>query len=191
LHGSPVRASIRLSANFTLRVASSSGFGSLAYYKRPIQTWFPCGSGLSPLASSMLKLVGSFFNRHAVTVSCDTASTPCRHMVSDLFHRPSGLLFTFPSRYLFTIGLEKYLDLPVSSGGFPRAFRVPGYLRSETKKIFYFNLRGYHPLGPIFPDRSANKIFCNFSSINGTSHPCNPHSIAAIGLVFSAFARRY
>ena len=105
---------------------------------------------------------------------CNTAPTPCRHMVSDLFHRPSGLFFTFPSRYLFTIGLEKYLDLPVSTGGFHRAIRVPVYLRIETKKIFYFRGRGYHPLGPIFPDHSANKKFCNFSAINGTSLPCNP-----------------
>ena len=96
-------------------------------------------------------------------------------MVSDLFHRPSGLLFTFPSRYLFTIGLLEYLDLPVSSGGFPRAIRVPGYLRIRTKKIFCFHLRGYHPLGPVFPDHSINKKFCDFSAINSTSLPCNPH----------------
>ena len=95
-------------------------------------------------------------------------------MVSGLFHRPFGLLFTFPSRYLFTIGLEKYLDLPVSSGGFPRAIRFPGYLRIETKKIHYFQIRGYHPLGLVFPDDSPNKRFCNFSAINGTSLPCNP-----------------
>jgi hypothetical protein len=95
-------------------------------------------------------------------------------MVSDLFHRPSGLLFTFPSRYLFTIGLEKYLVLPVSSGGFPRAFRVPGYLRMETKKSFYFCLRGYHPLGLTFPGHSTNKKICNFPAINSTSPPCNP-----------------
>ena len=31
------------------------------------------------------------------------ASTACRHLVSDLFHSPPGVLFTFPSRYLFTI----------------------------------------------------------------------------------------
>ena len=120
-----------------------------------------------------------------------TALTPCKHMVSDLFQRPSGLLFTFPSRYLFTIGLEKYLDLPVSSGRFPRATRVPGYLRIETKKIFYFHLRGYHPLGLVFPDYSVNKRFCNFSDINITSLPCNPYRIATTSLVFFAFARRY
>jgi len=104
-----------------------------------------------------------------------TASTPCRHMVSDLFHCPSGLLFTFPSRYLFTIGLEKYLDLPVSSGRFPRAIRVPGYLRTETKKILCFRLWDYHPLGLSFPTHQANKRFDNFSAINGTSLPRNPH----------------
>ena len=55
LHGSPVRASIPLSGNFTLRVASSSGFGSLANNKRPVQTRFPYGSGLSPLAELLAK----------------------------------------------------------------------------------------------------------------------------------------
>ena len=103
----------------------------------------------------------------------------------------TGLLFTFPSRYLFTIGLEKYLDLPVSTGRFPRAIRVPGYLRTETKKAFCFNSWGYHPLGPIFPDRQANKKLCNFSAINGISLPRNPYCIATTSLVSSAFARRY
>lgn len=55
LHGSPVRASIRLSANFTLRVASSSGFGSLANNKRPVQTRFPCDSGLAALVELLAK----------------------------------------------------------------------------------------------------------------------------------------
>ncbi len=116
-----------------------------------------------------------------------TAPTPCRHMVSGLFQRPSGLLFTFPSRYLFTIGLEKYLDLPVSSGRFHRAFRVPVYLRTETKKTFCFRIRGYHPLGLTFPGYSANKKFCNSSSINGTSQSRNPHHITAISLVYLRF----
>src|SRR6201999_2357957 len=33
-----------------------------------------------------------------------TAPTACRHPVSGLFHSPLGVLFTFPSRYLFAIG---------------------------------------------------------------------------------------
>ena len=66
LHNSSVRSSICLSTNFNLLKASSSGFGSDAYYERAIHTRFPCGSTLSRLACSKLQLVGSFFNRHAV-----------------------------------------------------------------------------------------------------------------------------
>ena len=98
LHGSPVRASIRLSANFTLRVASSSGFGSQANNRRPVQTRFPYGSRLSPLARNMHQLVGSFFNRHAVEVL-----RPLLLLVNIWFQvyfiALTGLLFTFPSRY--------------------------------------------------------------------------------------------
>ena len=137
---------------------------------------------------------GLFRNAHCglrIRHKVRSALTPCRHMVSDLFHRPSGLLFTFPSRYLFTIGLEKYLDLPVSTGRFPRAIRVPGYLRIETKKIYCFRTRDYHPLGLDFPDDYSNNKFFDFSDINITSLPCNPQRLATLGLVFFAFARRY
>ncbi len=85
----------------------------------------------------------------------------------------------------------KYLDLPVSTGGFHRAIRFPVYLRTETKKIMYFCIKGYHLLGLCFPADSANTQFCNFSDINITSLPRNPDGITTIGLVFSAFARRY
>ncbi len=43
------------------------GFGSDTYYVRAIHTRFPYGSILSDLACSLYQLVGSFFNRHAVT----------------------------------------------------------------------------------------------------------------------------
>ena len=146
-------------------MASSPGFGSLAYYVRAVHTRFPYGSSLSTLACSMLKLVGSFFNRHAVTVL-----RPLLLLVSIWFQvyftALTGLLFTFPSRYLFTIGLLMYLALPVSSGKFPRAIRVSRYSRMGTKKIIYFRLQGYHLLGPSFPACSSNKLFCNFSAIN-------------------------
>ena len=72
-------------------------------------------------------------------------------MVSELFHRPSGLLFTFPSRYLFTIDLYTYVALGVSPPGFIQAIRVSDYSRSMTKKSFLFRQRGSYPLGPCFP----------------------------------------
>lgn len=32
-----------------------------------------------------------------------------------LFHTPIGVLFSFPSRYFYTIGLETYLELGVDA----------------------------------------------------------------------------
>ena len=75
----------------------------------------------------------------------------------------TGVLFTFPSRYLFTIGLQEYLALPVSSGKFLRATRVSKYSRTATKEISCFRVRDYYPILCIFPDTSANKILCDSS----------------------------
>ena len=86
----------------------------------------------------MHKLVGSFFNRHAVEV----LKRPLRLLVDiwfQFYFTPlTGLLFTFPSRYLFTIGLEEYLALPVSSGKFTRAIRVSRYSRRQLRSCFIF-----------------------------------------------------
>src|SRR5574337_712375 len=35
----------------------------------------------------------------------------CNQLISGTFHPPSGVLFSFPSRYYSAIGLEKYLAL--------------------------------------------------------------------------------
>src|SRR6202162_2079489 len=40
-----------------------------------------------------------------------SAPTVCMHAVSGLFHSPSGVLFTFPSRYWFTIGRLRVFSL--------------------------------------------------------------------------------
>ena len=66
------------------------------------------------------------------------ALTLCKHTVSVLFHSPLGVLFTFPSRYWFTIGLREYLALPVSSGGFIRAIRVSNYSRTKARVVSHF-----------------------------------------------------
>src|SRR3989338_7808487 len=90
---------------------------------------------------------------------------PLRLLVSiwfQVYFTPlTGVLFTFPSRYLFTIDLQEYLALPVSSGKFLRATRVSKYSRTATEEIIYFRVRDYYPLGCIFPDTSANKLLCN------------------------------
>ncbi len=45
-----------------------------------------------------------------------------------LFHSPPGGLFTFPSRYWFTIGGQEYLALEGGPPGFPQGFSCPGVL---------------------------------------------------------------
>ena len=55
--------------------------------------------------------------------------TVCRHTVSGLFHSPPGVLFTFPSRYLFTIGRQEYLALEGGPPRFPQGFPCPVVLR--------------------------------------------------------------
>jgi hypothetical protein len=107
-------------------MVSSSGFGSNVYYKRTIHTRFPYGS--SPIGLNQAVYINSLAHSSIGTQSrIKSSSTPCKHMVSGLFHRPSGLLFTFPSRYLFTIGLLEYLALPVSTGRFTQAIHVLSY----------------------------------------------------------------
>ena len=42
-----------------------------------------------------------------------------------LFHSPHGVLFTFPSRYLFTIGQSACLVLEGGPPGFPTDYTCP------------------------------------------------------------------
>ena len=51
--------------------------------------------------------------------------TACRPTVSGLFHSPLGVLFTFPSRYLCTIGRQGYLALEGGPPSFPQDFSCP------------------------------------------------------------------
>ena len=60
-------------------------------------------------------------------------STACRHTVSGLFHSPFGVLFTFPSRYWFTIGRPGDLALGCGQPGFPQDFPCPVVLRNKKR----------------------------------------------------------
>ena len=62
-----------------------------------------------------------------------------------------GVLFTFPSRYLFTIGHSVVLSLGEWSPHLQTEFLV---LRPTQDKYISLLLRGYHPLRLAFPDNS-------------------------------------
>ena len=97
----------------------------------------------------------SLCKRHAVT----TLSGSDRLWAHDFrvcFTPLFGVLFTFPSRYWFAIGLSVVFSL---AGWSPRI--RPGFLVSRLTQVpprpgSGFRLRGSHPLRPGFPAGSAN-----------------------------------
>ena len=65
----------------------------------------------------------------------------------DLFHSPPGVLFTFPSRYWFTIGHGRVCSLGGWSPQIPTGFLVPR--RPQVPKPLVpamYRVRGSHPL---------------------------------------------
>jgi hypothetical protein len=127
--------------------------GLLPATECPIQTRFRCAYAYR------LKLAA---NRNSLTHY--TKGTPSHQKVLRLlvgirfqvFFTPLiGVLFTFPSRYLFTIGHQGVFRL----GGWSPHVQT-GFHVSRLTQVLKPNLRirGYHPFLPDFPDRSANLI---------------------------------
>ena len=58
-----------------------------------------------------------------------------RTQFQDLFHSPSGVLLTFPSRYLYTIDRKIYLALEGGPSGFNQGFTCPDLLDSVNDKV--------------------------------------------------------
>ena len=72
----------------------------------------------------------------------------------DLFHSPSGVLFTFPSRYWFTIGHGRVCSLGGWSPQIPTGFLVSRRTqvpKPQTQAMF--RIRGSHPLRRAVPGR--------------------------------------
>ena len=103
-------------------MSSSLGFGSTPRHERPIRTRFRCGSALRWLnqATEGNSPVHSTKGTPSpVTPRGHRAPTACKRRVSGLFHPPCGALFTFPSRYLCTIGHREYLAFDGGPPSFP------------------------------------------------------------------------
>jgi hypothetical protein len=64
-----------------------------------------------------------------------------------------GVLFTFPSRYLCTIGRQRVFRLRGWSPYVQTGFHVPRPTQGSHEAL---RLRGYHPLWQTFPDPSAS-----------------------------------
>ena len=57
-----------------------------------------------------------------------------RTQFQDLFHSPSGVLLTFPSRYLYTIDRKIYLALEGGPSSFSQDFTCPDLLDNEAPR---------------------------------------------------------
>ena len=114
-------------------------------------------SGLNIATHS--KLVGSFFNRNTIMGLAAPLSFLVSIRFQILFHRPSGLLLTFPSRYLFTIGRGMYLALGESPPDFIQDFTSPVLLKNiNCKGITPFAYRAVTVSGRPFQAVLLGKI---------------------------------
>ena len=133
------------------------GFGSApTYSSRPFQTRFRFGSGPEGLnLAREEQLAGSLCKRHAVTHEHAVARPRLLPLVctrfQGLFHSPSGVLFTFPSRYSALSVTSSYLALEDGPPRFNRDFSCPGLLGYLSASLLCFRIRDSHPLWSAVP----------------------------------------
>jgi len=78
-------------------------------------------------------------------------SPACRHTVSGLFTPLSGVLFTFPSRYWYTIGQSGVFRLMRWSSQIQTGFHVSRLTWGIRSRQSPFRLRDSHPVPSGFP----------------------------------------
>lgn len=118
------------------------------------------------------------------------ASMTLRLLVSTrfqvLFHSPPGVLFTFPSRYWFTIGRQGVFSLGRWSSRIPTGFPVSRGTRGPSRRAGRFGYRAVTVSGGPFQATSPTLRFSH--SIRDAPQP-RPDRPAGLGC--SRFARRY
>src|SRR5512135_1205800 len=101
----------------------SSGFGSTP------SDWTPCSDSVSLRLPYSVKLATECKSLTHYTKGTPSPLAGLRLFVcmrfQDLFHSPPGVLFAFPSRYLFTIGRLRVFSLGGWSPHVQTGFHVP------------------------------------------------------------------
>ena len=160
----------------------SPGFGSTPTdYFALFRLGFPSAPGLQPLTSPasvtrrtvLQKVRGSSYKDVPQLVNI---------WFQVLFHSPPGVLFTFPSQYYALSVTKEYLALGGGPPDFPQGFSCLVVLWNMLA-LFWFHIRGFHPLWPVFPGPFCYHTSHLLQSITpGCTHP---------GLGSFHFARRY
>lgn len=113
------------------------------------------------------------------------------------FTRLTGVLFSFPSRYYFTIGHRFVFSLTSWSRQIPTGFHVSHSTQVFCPPIiFLFHLQDYHFLWQTFPDHSIIKIPQATNLYISLAKSYNPEyathtDLHIFSLGCSPFARRY
>src|SRR6185437_6590946 len=175
-----VRSSTRSYPRFNLAMGRSLRFGSTACdYDALFRLAFATATphGLTSPHTVTRRLILQKARGHFTPARGRHAPTACRHTVSGTISRPlTGVLFTFPSRYWFTIGHQGVFRL---RGWSPRIHTEFLGLRAtweHARESCEFRVRGYHPLWQRFPAPSATHTICNSppgrqSRLSGPSTP--------------------
>ena len=110
------------------------------------------------------------------------------------------MLFTFPSRYLFTIGHQRVFSLTRWFSQIPTDFHLfRGNRDRSPESRSHFRLRDFHLLWFAVPSDSTSGVICHSPTSQqfGPRTPHNPCDAtvaalnASLGLGFSPFARHY
>ena len=119
----------------------SSGFGSITSDERSIKARFHYGSSIFyfnlPLITSR-RLILQQARRQTFKVVLLLLVSLRFHV---LFHSPPGVLFTFPSRYCFTIGHLLVFSLTRWSSRIHTGFHVPHATRDTIKIVLIFGYK--------------------------------------------------
>ena len=141
---------MELYLHFILDMARSPGFGSMATDSiRALNTRFRFASG-----TQYLKLASYYNSPDRSTKSTTPPFNGLCLLVSTrfqvLFHSPPGVLFTFPSRYCFTIGHQVVFSLGRWSSLLPTRFHVSRGTLDQSLIILTFTYRTITSYGPTF-----------------------------------------
>ena len=174
---------MELYLHFNLGMARSPGFGSMATdFIRAINTRFPYAFG-----TQYLKLASYYNSPDRSTKSTTPPINGLCLLVSTrfqvLFHSPPGVLFTFPSRYCFTIGHQVVFRLGGWSPRLPTGFLVPRGTLDPARYEILFEYVALTLCG-----RPSHAVLLRILSQVAVR---NPADVATYGLASSAFARHY
>ena len=170
-------------------MGSSRGFGSTPCH------YTPCSDSLSLRLRASTPLTyarrsNSPAHSSISTLSPRRALTACRRTVSGSFHPPSGVLFTFPSRYWFTIGRHEYSALEGGPPSFPRNSSCSAVLRCLTTAAWCVSSTGLSPALADLPRSFDYTQATSETMVIVSTRSYNPHSTTLTSLTWNRFGLR-